>query len=91
VQLPRATRLVVLIDGHPRNAWLMGAVNKRLREEFANLQVEINEEKSRIVDLERAESFSFLRVRFPTPAQYGKAGVASALYAEDEEADGAIA
>ncbi len=35
--------LVVLIDAHPRNAWLMGAVNKRLREEFAKLHVEINE------------------------------------------------
>jgi RNA-directed DNA polymerase len=59
-----ADDLVVLIDGHPRNAWLMGAVNKRLREEFANLQVEINEEKSRIVDLERAESFGFLGFDF---------------------------
>jgi RNA-directed DNA polymerase len=39
---------------------LLGAVNKRLREEFAKLQVEINEEKSRIVDLERAESFGVL-------------------------------
>jgi RNA-directed DNA polymerase len=39
-------------------------VNKRLREEFAKLQVEINEEKSRIVDLERAESFGFLGFDF---------------------------
>jgi RNA-directed DNA polymerase len=35
-------------------------VNKPLREEFAKLQVEINEEKSRVVDLARAESFGFL-------------------------------
>jgi RNA-directed DNA polymerase len=55
-----ADDLVVLIDAHPRNAWLSGAVNKRLREEFAKLQVEINEEKSRLVDLDRGESFSFL-------------------------------
>src|SRR5579864_6268548 len=41
-----ADDLVVLIDAHPRNAWLLGAVNKRLREELAKLQVEINEEKS---------------------------------------------
>jgi len=59
-----ADDLVVLIDAHPRNAWLLGAVNKRLREEFAKLQVEINEEKSRIVDLERAESFGFLGFDF---------------------------
>jgi RNA-directed DNA polymerase len=59
-----ADDLVVLIDAHPRNAWLLGAVNKRLREEFAKLQVEINEEKSRIVDLELSESFGFLGFDF---------------------------
>jgi len=59
-----ADDLVVLIDAHPRNAWLLGAVNKRLREEFAKLQVEINEEKSRIVDLDRGESFGFLGFDF---------------------------
>ena len=59
-----ADDLVVLIDAHPRNAWLLGAVNKRLREEFAKLQVEINEEKSRIVDLDRSESFGFLGFDF---------------------------
>jgi RNA-directed DNA polymerase len=59
-----ADDLVVLIDAHPRNAWLLGAVNKRLREEFAKLQVEINEEKSRIANLDRAESFGFLGFDF---------------------------
>ncbi len=59
-----ADDLVVLIDAHPRNAWLLGAVNKRLREEFAKLQVEINEEKSRIMDLDHAESFCFLGFDF---------------------------
>src|ERR1700747_2457953 len=59
-----ADDLVVLIDAHPRNAWLIGAVNKRLREEFAKLQVEINEEKSHIVDLDRGESFGFLGFDF---------------------------
>jgi RNA-directed DNA polymerase len=59
-----ADDLVVLIDAHPRNAWLLGAVNKRLREELAKLQVEINEEKSRIVNLDRGESFGFLGFDF---------------------------
>jgi RNA-directed DNA polymerase len=59
-----ADDLVVLIDAHPRNAWLVGAVSKRLREEFAKLQVEINEEKSHIVDLGRTESFGFLGFDF---------------------------
>ena len=56
--------LVVLIDAHPRHAWLLGAVNKRLREELAKLHVEINEEKSRIVNLDRGDSFGFLGFDF---------------------------
>jgi RNA-directed DNA polymerase len=59
-----ADDLVVLIDAHKRHDWLIGAVTKRLREEFAKLQVEINDEKSRIVDLERSESFGFLGFDF---------------------------
>src|SRR5690349_7118561 len=55
-----ADDLVILIDAYSRHDWLMGAVEKRLREELADLQVEINEEKSRIVDLGRGESFGFL-------------------------------
>ena len=39
-------------------------MDKRLREEFGKLQVEINDEKSRIVDLERGESFGFLGFDF---------------------------
>jgi RNA-directed DNA polymerase len=59
-----ADDLVILIDVHPRHDWLITAVEKRLREELANLQVEINEEKSRIVDLGRGESFGFLGFDF---------------------------
>ena len=54
-----ADDLVILLDAHPRHAWLLTAVNKRLREELASLQVEVNEEKSRIVDLAKGESFDF--------------------------------
>src|SRR6476619_5025484 len=59
-----ADDLVILIDAYPRHDWLMAAVEKRLREELADLQVEINEEKSRIVDLGRGESFGFLGFDF---------------------------
>ena len=59
-----ADDLVILIDAHRRHDWLIGAVNKRLREEFDRLQVEINDEKSRMVDLERGESFGFLGFDF---------------------------
>jgi RNA-directed DNA polymerase len=59
-----ADDLVILIDAHPRHDWLLPAAEKRLREELAALQVEINEEKSRIVDLSRGESFGFLGFDF---------------------------
>lgn len=59
-----ADDLVILIDSHPRHDWLMKAVDKRLREELVKLQVEINEEKSRIVDLARGDSFMFLGFEF---------------------------
>jgi RNA-directed DNA polymerase len=55
-----ADDMVILIDSHPRNDWLMRAVDKRLREELARLQVEINEDKSRTIDLRKGESFAFL-------------------------------
>ena len=59
-----ADDLVILVDSHPRQQWLRQAVEKRLREELAKLQVEVNEEKSRTVDLQRGESFGFLGFEF---------------------------
>jgi RNA-directed DNA polymerase len=59
-----ADDLVILVDAFPRHDWLLAAVNKRLREELAKLHVEINEEKSRIVDLGKGESFGFLGFEF---------------------------
>ena len=55
-----ADDLVILVNGHPRHAWLLKAVDKRLREELAKLQVEVNEEKSRVVNLAKGGSFGFL-------------------------------
>jgi RNA-directed DNA polymerase len=46
-----ADDLVVLIHTHPSKRWLLRAVDVRLRQELAKLQVQINEEKSRKVDL----------------------------------------
>jgi len=59
-----ADDLVILVDSHPRHRWLREAVERRLREELAKLQVEVNEEKSRRVDLTRGESFGFLGFEF---------------------------
>ena len=49
-----ADDLVILVDSHPRHRWLRQAVERRLREELAKLQVEVNDEKSRRVDLTKA-------------------------------------
>jgi RNA-directed DNA polymerase len=59
-----ADDLVILVDSHPRHGKLLGAVDRRLREEFAKLHVEINEEKSRVVDLCRGDSFGYLGFEF---------------------------
>jgi RNA-directed DNA polymerase len=59
-----ADDLVVLVDAHPRHAWLKKAVPTRLRQELAQLQVEVNEEKSTTVELARGDSFGFLGFEF---------------------------
>jgi len=55
-----ADDVVILIDSYPRHGWLVQAVERRLREELAKLRVEINEDKSRMVDLAKGGSFTFL-------------------------------
>jgi RNA-directed DNA polymerase len=55
-----ADDLVVLVDGFRKWEWLLKAAYKRLVEEFEKLDVQINQEKTRIVDLSRDETFSFL-------------------------------
>jgi RNA-directed DNA polymerase len=59
-----ADDMVLLIDSHPRQDWLVKAVARRVREELVKLKVEINEEKSRMVDLSKGESFCFLGFEF---------------------------
>jgi RNA-directed DNA polymerase len=59
-----ADDLVILVDSDPQWRWLRGAVERRLREELAKLQVEVNEEKSRRVDLAQGKSFGFLGFEF---------------------------
>jgi RNA-directed DNA polymerase len=59
-----ADDLVILVDAYPQHDWLLQAADKRLREELANLHVEVNEAKSQIVDLAQGESFGFLGFAF---------------------------
>ena len=64
MRFPRATHLVILVEGHRCNDWIRGALARRVREEFSKLHVEVNEEKSRTVDLAAKESFGFLGFEF---------------------------
>ena len=59
-----ADDMVILIDSHPRHDWLMRAVDKRLREELAKLRVEINEDKSRTIDLRTGGASAFLGFKY---------------------------
>jgi RNA-directed DNA polymerase len=59
-----ADDLVILVSGYRRMEWLVDAVYRRLLEELAKLDVELNEEKTRIVDLTQNESFTFLGFEF---------------------------
>ena len=55
-----ADDVVILVDRSPKWEWLWQGINKRLREELSKLQVEINEEKTKSIDLTKGESFVFL-------------------------------
>jgi RNA-directed DNA polymerase len=59
-----ADDLVILVDAYAQHDWLLKAANQRLREELAKLHVDVNEEKSRYVDLANGESFGFLGFEF---------------------------
>ena len=59
-----ADDLAVLVDAYRKHDWLLRAVDRRLREELAKLEVQVNEEKSRMVDLTKGETFGFLGFDF---------------------------
>jgi len=59
-----ADDLVILIDGYSRWDWLRKAAWKRLVEELTKLDVQLNYEKTRQVDLTQGETFGFLGFDF---------------------------
>jgi RNA-directed DNA polymerase len=72
-----ADDLVVLVDCHRRWDWLFHAAHKRLLEELAKLHVQVNAEKTRLVELHRlGESFGFLGFEYRKAVTLrGKQGV----------------
>jgi RNA-directed DNA polymerase len=60
-----ADDIVVLVDCFRRWDWLFQAVHRRLLEEFGKLDLHINAEKTRLLDLnQKDESFGFLGFKF---------------------------
>ncbi|WP_353280605.1 group II intron reverse transcriptase/maturase [Wolbachia endosymbiont (group B) of Cyclophora punctaria] len=59
-----AEDLVILIREYPKREWLERAVYRRLEEELAKLEVSVNEEKTKVIDLKKGETFSFLGFDF---------------------------
>jgi len=55
-----ADDMVILVHGHPNENWLIEKVQQRLKEELDKLQVQMNEEKTKVVNLKEGEYFSFL-------------------------------
>jgi RNA-directed DNA polymerase len=55
-----ADDLVILVDGYRKCDWLLKTAHRRLKEELQQLDVQLNLEKSRVVDLTRNDTFSFL-------------------------------
>lgn len=55
-----ADDMVILINGHPALSWLVEKAKRRLVTELGRLQVRLNTEKTKIVDLEQGETFDFL-------------------------------
>ena len=55
-----ADDMVILVHGHPKEDRLVGLVQRRLKEELDKLQVQMNQEKTRVVNLKEGGCFSFL-------------------------------
>ena len=56
---------MVLVDCYRRWDWLFHAVHRRLLEELAKLDLQVNAEKTRLLDLnQKDESFGFLGFEF---------------------------
>ena len=59
-----ADDLVILVDGYRKWDWLAEAAYQRLLEELAKLDVQLNRDKTRRLDLSKGESIGFLGFDF---------------------------
>jgi RNA-directed DNA polymerase len=59
-----ADDIAILVDGYKKWKWLEKGICKRLKEELNKIDVKVNKDKTKIVDLVAGESFSFLGFEF---------------------------
>lgn len=59
-----ADDMVILVHGHSNEDWLLEKVQKRLKEELDKLHVQMNDEKTKVVNLKEGGCFSFLGFDF---------------------------
>lgn len=69
-----ADDMVILVNGHPALDWLVKKSIRRLKEELTNLKVTMNTEKTKLVDMDKDETFDFLgftyrKVSIKTPRE----------------------
>jgi RNA-directed DNA polymerase len=55
-----ADDMVILVHGHPREDGLLKLVQRRFKEELDKLQVQMNQEKTKVVELKEGGCFRFL-------------------------------
>lgn len=71
-----ADDVVILVDGYRQWDWLVKGAQRRLLEELAKLDIQINAEKTRMVDLTQDAAFNFLGFNFRrVKTRRGKWGV----------------
>lgn len=59
-----ADDMIILVHGHPNEDRLLKTVQRRLSEELDKLQVQMNQEKTKVVNLKEGGCFSFLGFDF---------------------------
>jgi RNA-directed DNA polymerase len=55
-----ADDMVILVDGYPQWQPHVGMIQERLNQELKKVEIEINQEKTRVVDISQGGSFGFL-------------------------------
>lgn len=63
---------VILVNGHEAVDWLVSKAYRRLREELTKLKINLNIEKTKIVDMNQGETFGFLGFDFRLVKNKGK-------------------